>query len=67
MGLLEFFILVFVVVVLSAMLIYALKTFAPNHPAMIDNIVWFVAILVIVVTLLFAVLGHGHDVRIPHI
>ena len=67
MGLIEFFILVIVVVVLAALATWAIRTFAPGTPAIITNIVWCVAVLIIVVTLIQALGLLGHDPQIPRL
>jgi hypothetical protein len=67
LGVVEFFIIAVVVVLLGWLAIYAIGTLAPGHPAMIDNIIWFVVVLVIIVMLLQALGLTGYDPRIPRV
>jgi len=66
-GIVEFFIIAVVVVLLGWLAIYAIGTLAPGHPKMIDNIIWFVVVLVIIVMLLQALGLTGYDPRIPRL
>ena len=67
MGVLEFFILVLVVVVLAALTVWAIGQFAPGTPPLIIKIVWGVAVLIIVVVLIQALGLMGHDPQIPRL
>lgn len=67
MGVIEFFLFVVVVVLIGWLCIYGLATLAPGHPAMIDNIIWLVVILLIVIMLANAVGIVGHDPMIPRL
>lgn len=67
MGIVEFFILAVVVVILGWLAVFTLGKLAPGHPAMIDNIIWFVVVLVILVVLLQAMGLTGYDPRIPRV
>ncbi len=67
MGIVEFFILAVVVVLLGWLAVFALGKLAPGHPAMVDNIIWFVVVIVILVTLLSAMGLTGYDPRIPRV
>jgi hypothetical protein len=67
MGIIEFLIIVVVVVFACWLAVYAIGYIAPGHPAIIDKIIWGVAILIILVLLLQATGILAHDVRIPHV
>jgi hypothetical protein len=67
MGVIEFFVTVGVLVLLAFGLLWVINYLAPNHPAIIDKIVWVVVILVIVFLLLEALGLLGRDVQIPRI
>lgn len=67
MGLIEFFVLVVVVVVLAALATWAISQFAPGTPGIVTRIVWGVAVVIIVVTLLRAIGLFGVDPQIPRI
>ena len=67
MGIAEFFILAVVVVLLGWLAIFAMGQLAPGHPATIDKIIWFVVIIVILITLLNAMGLLGYDPRIPRL
>ena len=65
MGVMEFFFLVLIVVLAAAGTIWVLNYWAPSHPAIVDKIIWFVAIAIVVVTLIVAFGLLGHDPKIP--
>ena len=67
MGLLEFFILCLVVVVLAALTVWAIGQFAPGTPAIIPKLIWGVAVLIIVITLVQALGLLGHAPQIPRL
>lgn len=67
MGVIEFFVLVVIVVVLGWVAVWVLGKLAPGHPAIIDNIVWIVVVLIILVTLANAVGILGRDPQIPRL
>ncbi len=67
MGLVEFFLLCVVVVILAALTVWCINTFAPATPAVIIKAIWFVAALIIVVTLLKALGLFGVDPQIPRL
>lgn len=67
MGLVEFFVLVLVVVILAALTVWAIGQFAPGTPAMIPKLIWALALLIIVVALLRAVGLFGLDPQIPRL
>jgi len=65
MGVLEFFFLVVVVVIGAAITTWAIGYFAPDHPKLIDRIVWGVAIVIIIFALVVATGLLARDPRIP--
>lgn len=67
MGILEFFLLVLLVVLAGAGTIWVIGYWAPNHPLLIDKIIWFVVIAIIVGTLIVAFGLLGHDPQIPRL
>lgn len=67
MGVIEFFILCVVTVVLGALTVWAIGYFTTSHPAVIDKIIWGVVILIIVVALVQAVGLLGIDPQIPRL
>jgi len=67
LGIIEFFVVVIVVVVLGYLTIFALGKFAPGHPTMIDNIVWVAVVLLIVVLFASAIGLTGFDPQIPRL
>jgi hypothetical protein len=67
MGIIELFVLIFVCVVIGAVAVYGIKTFAPSTPAIIVNGIWFVVIIV-VLALLAQAFGFSHfDPQVPRI
>jgi hypothetical protein len=66
-GVIEFFLIVIACVVLAWLAVWALGFLAPGHPAMIDHIIWGVAVLIIVVTLARAMGLLGYDPQIPRL
>lgn len=67
MGVMEFFIFAIIVVLMGWFSIYALGKIAPGHPTEIDNIIWFVVVLIILVMLARATGLIGYDPQIPRI
>jgi hypothetical protein len=67
MGIIEFFIIVFVCCVLAFLINWALAKFAPGTPAIVPMVVWGVAVLIILVTLARAMGLMGIDPQIPRI
>jgi hypothetical protein len=65
MGLLEFGIFAILVLAIAALIVWVAGKLAPGHPALIDNVVWVLAVVIIVVMLAKA-LGLS-DVPIPRI
>jgi hypothetical protein len=67
MTLISFFVLVVVVVLLGWLCTWVIGMLAPGHPGIIDNIIWVLCVLIIVVALLQALgVMHGGPV-IPHV
>lgn len=67
MGLLEFFILMVVVIVLAACAAWVIDYFAPSRPDIAVHLVWGVAILVILATLAQATGLLHYDPIIPRL
>lgn len=67
MGMIEFFVICVIVTLLGWLAVYALKTLAPDHPKVIDNIIWFVVVIIIVVVLVQAMGLTGYDPKIPRV
>lgn len=67
MDVVSFFILCVVVVCLAALAVWAIGYFAPGHPMMIDKLIWGVAVLIILVTLVQVTGLVGHSPRIPRL
>lgn len=67
MGVIEFFVFCVVVVVMGWLAVFALGKLAPGHPGMIDNIIWFVVVIVILAMLASAMGLLGHDPQIPRV
>lgn len=67
MGVIEFFILCVVLVALGYLTVLAAEKLAPNHPKIIDGIIWFVVVLVILVTLSNAMGLLHYDPQIPRV
>ena len=67
MGVIEFFVLCVVVVLMAALAIWVIGYFAPVHPALIDKLIWGVAVVVILVALVQAVGLLKYDPQIPRV
>jgi hypothetical protein len=65
MGLLEFGIFAVLVLVIAYLIVWVAGKLAPGHPAILDNVIWVLAVLIIVWQLA-AALGL-HDVAIPRV
>ncbi len=67
MGIIEFFVVVFVVAAAAGVTVWAIKRFIPSAPPFFVNVVWGAAVIVILV-LIASVLGlTGIDPRIPRL
>jgi hypothetical protein len=67
MGFLEFLIMTVITVCMATVAVWALGAFLPGHPAIIDKIIWGVAVLIIVGALLHATGVLSHDPKIPQV
>lgn len=67
MGLIEFLILTVVVVALGYLATLAAAKLAPNHPGIVDGIIWFVVVLIILVALANAMNLQHLDPQIPRV
>lgn len=67
MGILEFFALVIVVVLGAALTTWVIGFFAPDHPTIIDRIVWGLAVMLILWALVSATGLLALDPKIPSI
>jgi len=67
MGVIEFFVVCVVVALLGYLAVFTLSKLAPGHPAQVDNIIWFVVVIVIVMILANAMGLLGYDPKIPRL
>lgn len=67
MGFLEFGVFCLITLAIAWFLNWLLNTFIPSHPAVVNQIIWGLAILIIILKLAAAVGILGHDVQIPHL
>ena len=67
MGVIEFFLLCVVVVLLAALAVWVIDYFAPGHPDIIDKLIWGVAVVVVIIALAQATGLLGHDPQIPRL
>ena len=67
MGLIEFIILCVVTLVIVWVGVWLLGMFAPGHPAIIDRLIWGVAVIIIVFALVRATGIMSHDPQIPRV
>lgn len=65
MGFVEFLLLVFITLGIAYGAVWALGYFLPGHPAVVDTVIWGVAVLIIVMALLKATGVMSHDPQIP--
>ncbi len=65
MGFLTLGLFIVLVVLIAYFLIWVLSQLAPGHPAIIDTLIWVLAVCLIVIQMAFA-LGL-HDVPIPRV
>ena len=59
--------LLVVIALLGYLAVWVLGKLAPGHPGIIDNIIWFVVVLVILVVLIQAMGLTGYDPKIPRV
>lgn len=67
MGLIAFCVLAFVVLVIGAVANWAIDSFAPGHPVIVNKLIWGLAVLILLYTILTATGVLSHDIRIPHL
>lgn len=67
MGVIEFFVYIIVVVAVAWVTVWLINWFFPGHPAIIDKIVWGVAVVLILFMLGDAIGLWAHDPRIPRL
>lgn len=67
MGLIEFILLCILVVAIAWIGCYALDNLLPGHPPIVNTIIWVVAIIIILTSLLRATGLIQHDPQIPHL
>ncbi len=67
MGLFYFLGLVVLVVLACALALWVIKQLAPEHPAIIDNGVWVLAVIILLLILAQAMGLFTHDIAIPHV
>lgn len=67
MGVFELFLYIVIVAVLGYCAIWLLSKLAPGHPAIIDNAVWVVVVIIIAVMLFQAFGLVGHDPQVPRL
>jgi hypothetical protein len=67
MGVIELFIYIIVIALLGFLAVWVLGKLAPGHPAIIDNIIWVIVVLMIVVILAQAFGVMGHDPQVPRL
>ncbi len=65
MGLISLGLFIVIAVVIGYVIIWVLGALAPGHPAIIDNLIWVIVVLIVLVTV-FRALG-GTDVQIPRL
>lgn len=65
MGLMQFLVFAVLVLGLAAVFVWVAGKLAPGHPAIIDNVAWVLAVVIILWQLWGAV--GGHDVAIPRL
>ncbi len=67
MGLFQFLLIAVVVVVVCAAAIWLMGQLAPSHPAIIDTLIWVLAVVILVLILAQATGIFSHDVAIPRV
>ncbi len=67
MGLFQFLVIAVGVVLVCYAAIWIMGQLAPGHPAIIDTLIWVLAVVILVLILLQATGLVGHDVPIPRI
>lgn len=67
MGLFEFLIVAVIIMIACALAVLALRTFAPNHPAYVEGLLWGVGVFIILAILANAAGLLKYDVPIPRL
>jgi hypothetical protein len=67
MGIIELFIYIILVAVIGYVAVWVLGKLAPAHPAILDNIIWVVVVLVILLVLLQAFGVARFDPQVPRL
>lgn len=67
MGVIAFLIVAVLVVLACAAAIWILGQLAPGHPAIVDTIIWVLAVLVLVLLLAQVTGLLSHDIPIPRV
>ncbi len=66
MGFLAFGIFCLIVIGIAVLLVKLFAYFIPGHPAIIDQIIWGIGVLIIALKLLDVTGLMSHDPQIPH-
>lgn len=67
MGVIEYFVFVLVVAFVAYVAVFALDHLAPGHPPLFNSLIWFVAALIVLLTLARAMGLAGVDPQIPRL
>jgi hypothetical protein len=67
MGVFELFAYIVLIVLLAFGAIWVIKRLAPDHPVIIDNAIWVVAVIMVFVMLASAFGLLGHDLKVPRL
>ncbi len=67
MGLFQFLLLAVIVVCVCAAAVWLMGQLAPNHPKIIDTLIWVLAVVILVLVLVQATGLMSHDIAIPHL
>ena len=67
MGFLSFLIFVFIVLGIAWLGVWAASYFFPGHPAIVDKLIWGIAVVMIVLKLLAVTGLLSHDPQMPHV
>ena len=67
MGIVELFIYIVIVVLIGYGAVWVLGKLAPGHPAIVDNIIWVVVVICVVIIMLQALGLTGFDPKVPHV
>jgi hypothetical protein len=67
MGVIELFVYIVIVVLLGGGAVWLIAYLKPDHPAMIDKLIWLVVIVLVVFALITAFGLAGVDPRVPRL